>query len=296
MRDDMKTEEHMKTEKTFFLGLGGQKCGSSWYRAYLARQPGSDFGRLGEYQVWEADLGGVFARYRVPPPKTGERMRARLKRRLGAPIPAQYLRWRLQLDRTAYFDYFERLLDQKGVVRTGDVTPSYAALPAETLAEIRERFAARGITVKVIFAMRDPVARLASHLGMEIAKGRIPPGDFSDRLLAFHDSPEARARSRYDQTLAAIEAVFPEHHRHICLFEEMVTPSGVVALSHFAGVAPNPDAGAVPVNSRSGDQELPERVVRRVAEAYAPVYRAVAARLPNITQAWPSMKWIKETV
>ena len=52
-------------QPTFFLGLGGQKCGSSWVQAYLARAKGSDFGRLGEYQVWEHELGGVFARYAV---------------------------------------------------------------------------------------------------------------------------------------------------------------------------------------------------------------------------------------
>ena len=68
---------------TFILGLGGQKCGSSWIQAYLNRQDGSDFGRLGEYQIWESDLGSVFQRYRVPEPSTLEKLRVQAKLKLG---------------------------------------------------------------------------------------------------------------------------------------------------------------------------------------------------------------------
>ena len=279
------------TERTFFLGLGGQKCGSSWYQAYLARQPGSDFGRLGEYQVWEADLGGVFARYRVPPPSRAERVRARAKTLLGAAEPASHLRWRLQSDREAYFDYFERLLDQPGVVRTGDVTPSYAALPAETLARIRDGFDKRGIAVKAIFAMRDPVARLMSHLEMEIAKGRIPDTSRPEALLAFHDTEEARARSRYDKTLDALEAVFAPSERHVCLFEEMLTPAGVTALAQFAGVPVDTARASDKVNARGGGRDLPEDVIRTVARSYAPVFAAVLNRLPQATEFWPSLPY-----
>lgn len=121
---------------TFFLGLGGQKCGSTWIQNYLARQPGSDFGRLGEYQVWEHHLGGVFARYAVPSPRASERMRAALKRQFGAAEPAAHLRWRLQSNPDAYGQYFAGLLKRPGIVRSGDITPSYAALPAPRLAKI----------------------------------------------------------------------------------------------------------------------------------------------------------------
>ena len=195
-------------EKTFFLGLGGQKCGSSWMQAYLARQPGSDFGRLGEYQIWEADLGSVFARYKVAQPSRWELTRAQAKRRLGLSEPAHVLRWRLQTDRDAYFSYFAKLLGQPGIRSTGDVTPSYAALPAPLLKGIQDGFQAKEIHTRAMFAMRDPIARLRSHLNMEIAKGRIAEGDEAALLGAFFNSPEAAARSRYDMTIAAMEQVF----------------------------------------------------------------------------------------
>ncbi|WP_121629725.1 sulfotransferase family protein [Tropicibacter alexandrii] len=279
---------------TFFLGLGGQKCGSSWYQAYLARAQGSDFGRLGEYQIWESDLGGPFARYRVPEPSALQKAKARLKAKAGLAIPRDYLRWDMQTHRPAYFDYFEGLLARKGVVRTGDVTPSYAALPPAMLTGIRDGFAERDIAVKVIFAMRDPVARLRSQLKMDLDKGYLnSSGDEAADLAAFHAGAEAAARTRYDMTLDAVEQVFEAENRHICLFEEMTTPDGIADLSRFADIPADPKAGGQQVNARgSGGNPLPEDLTRAIAQHYAPVYHAVAARLPQIAQVWPSARYV----
>ena len=279
--------------KTFFLGLGGQKCGSSWIQAYLARQPGSDLGRLGEYQAWEHRLGGVFARYARPAPSTAERLRARAKRLIGAPEPADHLRWRLQSDPEAYFAYFDQLCQRPGITRTGDITPSYAALPPDLLNTIRDGLLRRGFEVRVIFCMRDPVARLVSHLRMDSDKGyRATAGSASDDLRAFYASDEAQARSRYHQTLAAIAAVFPAHERRICLFEELFTPEGISALARFADVAAEPDAGSRKVNARDSASALPEALEAEIAQFYAPAYHAAQARLPQVAELWPSARFV----
>lgn len=279
-------------KKTFFLGLGGQKCGSTWIRAYLARQPGSDFGRLGEYQAWEHHLGGVFARYAVPGPSTAQRLRARLKMAIGAPEPAAHLRWRLQANPEAYFDYFDGLCSRSGIVRTGDVTPSYAALPAATLGTIREGLEARGFNVKLIFSMRDPVARLASHLKMDMDKGRVPPSDRVEALGAFYATSEAEGRSRYDLTLAAIAQAFAPEDCHICLFEDLFTPAGTEALARFAGVPFDPHAGQTKVNARGSSTALPEDLQAAIAQHYAPAYAAAAKILPQSTNLWPSARYL----
>jgi hypothetical protein len=276
---------------TFFLGLGGQKCGSSWMQAYLARQPGSDFGRLGEYQTWEHRMGGVFARYRVPQPSAVERLRARAKHALGLPEPAAHLRWRLQSDPEAYFDHFATLLAQPGVTRTGDVTPSYAALTPELLQKIKTGFEARGIVVKCLFSMRDPVDRLRSQLRMEMAKGRLPAAqDNAAPLRAFFATEEASARSRYDRTLASLAEVFAPEDRFLCLFEELFTPEGIAGFARFAGVPVEADAGAQAVNARARGSDLPEALVADIAHHYAPVYAAVGRVFPQIATLWPSAR------
>lgn len=284
------------THPTFFLGLGGQKCGSSWMQAYLARQPGSDFGRLGEYQVWEADLGGPFARYKVPMPSLAAKLRGEAKRRLGLPMPADYLRWRMQTDRTLYFDYFARLLARKGIGRTGDITPSYAALPSGMLAGIRDGFASRGIGVKVLFSMRDPVARLVSHLRMDQQKGRLAAtGDMAADLAAFYPGPEAAARMRYDMTLGAIAEVFAPEDTHICLFETLFTETGIRAFARFADVAVEPAAGGEKVNARAAaEAPVPDALAAGIARHYAPVYHAAAAIRPEVAQLWPSARFVAD--
>ena len=278
------------TQKTFYLGLGGQKCGSTWIQAYLNRQEGSDFGRLGEYQVWETQLGGVFARYKVPTPPLKERLRARLKTAVGADEPAQHLRWRLQSDPEAYFDYFAGLLARTGIVRTGDITPSYAALPPERLAHICEGFAERGIAVKAIFSMRDPVDRLRSHMRMEMAKDRLSAEETNAApLRAFYATEEAEARSRYDRTIAALEQVFAPEDRFLCLFEDLFTPDGIAALSDFAQVPSDPSQGGQAVNARAkGSGSLPEDLIAEIAAHYRPAYEAAAERLPQVRALWPS--------
>ncbi len=280
--------------KTFFLGLGGQKCGSSWMQVYLARQAGSDFGRLGEYQVWEADLGGPFARYRVAKPSSATLARAEVKRRLGLAIPRDVLRWRMQTNRDEYFAYFARLLAKRGITRTGDITPSYAALPVPMLEGIQDGFAARGIAVKALFSMRDPVARLRSHLRMDQQKGYIESsGDPAADLHGFYAGPEAAARMRYDMTLDALEQVFAPKNRYICLFEELFTPHGIATFADFCEVPAEPEAGATQVNARSGgNTDLPEDLTAEIAKHYAPVYHAVAARLPQIATLWPSARYV----
>lgn len=278
-------------DPVFFLGLGGQKCGSSWMQAYLARQPGSDFGRLGEYQIWEADLGGPFARYRVAEPSALELVRARAKERFGAAVPKDVLRWRMQRDRDAYFQYFQKLLGQSAITRTGDITPSYAALPAPMLAGIRDGFAKRGIRVRAMFSMRDPVARLRSQLKMEMAKGRVTERDEASALAAFYAGEEAAARMRYDLTLAAMDEVFAPEDRYVALFETLFSPDGVAAFARWADVPVEPEAGAAPVNARgSGKNALPEDLVAEIARHYRPVYEAAAARNPEVARLWPSAR------
>ena len=285
--------------KTFFLGLGGQKCGSSWIQAYLARQPGSDFGRLGEYQSWEHRIEGVFARYRIATPSRSERLRARLKTSLGASEPAGHLRWRLQTDPEAYFDYFNALCQTPGIQRTGDVTPSYAALPAEILSEIRDGLIKRGFEVRVIFAMRDPVARLVSHMRMDSDKGRLPklgsPDETLSTLESFFASPEATARSCYDRTLATIAEVFPDTQVHVCLFEELFSSAGIHALARFAGVDAQVQAGRQKVNARESHISVPEDLEGRIARHYAKAYHAAAVALPQVSTLWPSARHVLAT-
>jgi hypothetical protein len=281
-------------KKTFILGLGGQKCGSSWYQSLLARQPDSDFGKLTEYHVWDDKINVQFPnRKKIKIPfSTG--LSNAIKWHLGRPISNQYLRWRLQNNKEEYFNYFEKLLSKPSIFRTGDVTPIYAALSKEVLHEIKNGFDVRHIKTKVIFSMRDPVSRLRSHLYMNQQKGYLKASaDFNQDLKDFYSSPEAEARMRYDDTILAIHAVFKSEDSHLCLFEEMLTPKGVESLSEFAGIEYDATAYHHKLNARESLKiDLSEEIEKEISHHYRKVYDEVYKKFPQILTLWPSAKYL----
>ena len=147
--------------------------------------------------------------------------------------------------------------------------------------------------MKCLFSMRDPVARIRSHYRMDIDKGTAPePADFEAGLRGFYASAEAAARTRYDMTLEAMETVFAPEDRFICLFEELFTPEGIADLAAFAGVPAEAEAGGQKVNARGSAGGISDDLTAEIARHYAPVYAAVARRLPQIARVWPSARFL----
>lgn len=85
-----------------------------------------------------------------------------------------------------------------------------------------------------MFLMRDPVARVTSHLNMEL---RMNPSaivnglDFSEgadsNATAFARSWRAVYRTRYELTLNNLETVFPPEKVFIGFMERISSPSQV---------------------------------------------------------------------
>ncbi len=274
-------------EKSFILGLGASKSGTTWIQTYLHRSEGVDMGRLGEYQIWDAVHLPENHRYRIAKPGLWHRVEAALAAGFGRPIKGNVLRYRLQQDPARYFDYFEQRLAQPGIHLTGDITPGYAGLPVSVLSEIDARFAARGITVKPVFVMRDPIERAWSILKMRRRKGRLE----ADRSSAgFEDAFRSAVRNgigvSYETSLRNIDAAFGPERPYLGLFETMFTPEAVQRLSDFAGVAPDMAASAQRVNNSGDRSGVHPDLAREVFDAFAPDYAYCLSRFPEAREAW----------
>jgi len=143
----------------FLLGVGAQKAGTSWLHKQLHRRPDADFGCLKEYHVHDARTIPALARFR--------RVDIRLKDPHTWLQPRSWMRQWFIHNPNRYTDYFAWLLKRsrlksRQIRLTGDITPSYALLSAETLGEIKANFEQRSIPVKPVFLMRDPLERLIS--------------------------------------------------------------------------------------------------------------------------------------
>jgi hypothetical protein len=283
--------------KTFLLGVGCQKGGTSWLYDYLAGSPQFAQGYRKEYHVFDAlDL----------PSEENTRLRL-LKSAAKKATNPQPGDWRaatavhrlsMFLDQRFYFDYFTGLLHQSPDIRlAADVTPAYSMLGPERFAQIRDAFASRDVTTLPVFLMRDPVERIWSQMRMH---ARLYPGHEASRtesaeyVLAHYESAPYARRTAYHETIEALDSVFGPGEVYFGFYERLFTDAEVRRLCELAGidfVAPGFDKR---VHSSPKTADLPEDTVRKVAEHYRAVYLAVAERFPEVSlpELWPSSRFV----
>jgi hypothetical protein len=143
--------------------------------------------------------------------------------------------------------------------------------------------------------MRDPVERIWSMVRMN--QQRRPeqfPGpteDWVDRLFAREDH---ETRTRYDLTLAAIDAAFAPDEPWIGFYERLFDVDVLADLAAHLGIDHHvPDLAHV-VNASPKTAPLSDALVARVAGHYRGVYDAVAARFPGVDLGtlWPSSRYL----
>lgn len=281
---------------TFLLGVGAQKAGTTWLHDHLAASPQCVAGYRKEYHVLDAlDLPSErWMHDRIA-------MRARREGRRaveGEPVDASGLhRAAMLYDPELWVDYFLGLLSRDPAYRlTLDMTPAYGLLSTSRLSWVRAQFAARGVRTVSVFLMRDPVDRIWSQLRME--QSRRPerfPLDSATQVRELHEQPSYALRSRYEHTLAALDAAFMPEEVHVGFYESLFTLEQVDAVSALTGIDSHPPELDVRINaSPQATEQLPEATVREVARALAPTYAAVAARFPHLdlTSLWPSAAYV----
>ena len=212
----MSQQNVLASDATFLLGVGAQKAGTSWLHDQLHRRKDADFGFLKEYHVFDALELERFANFR---PKR--------------PTPLKWRTWRRArfiARPERYFDYFASRLKPPRIRLTGDITPSYAGLSAESYQRIQKAFAQRGVQTRAVFIMRDPVERFLSQQRMQLRKrGLLTPEHEIEHLnkaslkLLKRESP----RNDYPATLDALRGGLAESEIFIGLYETLFTAATI---------------------------------------------------------------------
>ncbi|EED34962.1 conserved hypothetical protein [Luminiphilus syltensis NOR5-1B] len=211
----------------FILGVGAQKAGTSWLHQCLQAQPEVDLGFTKEYHVWDGLFCDDFKKFRLDDTEVSDNTK-------------KTIRYAMQRYEGFYERYFASLI-KNNVRITGDITPGYAALSADHLQHVRSRLEQAGFQVKVIFILRDPVARCWSAARMEMGRlidsGQQITTDDANRFFAeYYTEPMVQARTRYELTLANLSTTFDEHACFCSLYEHLFNPSVLDSLSSFLGV------------------------------------------------------------
>lgn len=277
--------------------VGAAKAGTTWLHEYLSSHPDCGFRTLKELHYFDAietgRWGGQVKRF------DGEirRLKARQdslrgwRARRNAQRVADYAEW-LDIVKGRRRDDARYLafLRARGGRLVGDITPSYALLSAETLADM----AALTPDVRFVYLLRDPVARLWSHVRMNAERegGPLPVEERAqallERVLADPGSDEAQlvlARSDYAGALLRLSSVVAPSKLFVCFMEDLIAPEGVNALCDFLGIQRHPGE-----YERRVHENKPVAMDPRCRGAAAALlqdqYEFVARIFPALPAAW----------
>ena len=269
--------------KVFLLGVGAQKAGTSWLHDQLQRRKDTNFGFCKEYHILDALTLPQFAHFQP---------------RLIAPWKWRtWRRKRFLQDSNRYFDYFNHLLCKPGIKLTGDITPSYSCLSAETLAWARDQLSKRGVNTRVVFLLRDPVERILSQQRMKLRKrGELRPELERDHLLYASQKLKQHSsqRSDYLHTLKALQTAFSPDELFIDLYERLFTEPIFRRLCQHLMIDYLEPNWSQRVNESRSTTDLPEEVFTNIGQNQAEIYQGVAERLPelNLATHWPlATRW-----
>lgn len=283
--------------KTFLLGAGCQKGGTTWLFRYLKESPQYVRGYMKEYHVFDAlDLETEqLTRNRI----MSKAEKALEAARRGEPTQAWVLhRMAMFGNPELYYDYLAGLLMTHPEGRlTADMTPDYGMLPVERFRDIRQGFAQRGVRTVSILLMRDPVERIWSHIRMQAQ--RFPnmfDKPLPEVLRERHPRSNYAMRTRYDHTIAALDEAFEPNELYFGFYEDLFTEDRVREICSFVGIDfVRPEFDRRRNASERPADPIPEDTVRAVATHFAEVYDAVAARFPDtdLASLWPSARYVR---
>ncbi len=288
-------------DRTFLLGVGAMKAGTTWLHDYLAASPQCQPGHRKEYHVFDSlDFPTEQGKEPWLLHRVVDKARASLDDVAdGRPTDPTFLHQAAMIaDERLYFDYFTGLFSRDPATRlTLDITPGYALLSTDRLASIRAEFERRAVRPVAVFLLRDPVERIWSQVRMQ--KRRRPennPGPAEELVAQRYAEPSYAERTRYEATVRHLDATFGDQAGY-GFYEELFDPATTErALRAMCGLTRidfrEPDLDArFNVSPRSAT--LPEETVRAVAEHYRPTYEFVAERFADrdLARIWPSARF-----
>lgn len=289
-------------KKTFLLGVGAQKAGTTWLFQYLRSHPDCAMGEIKEHAVLNTLLGSETRSARFS--AKAERAIAALADAESAESfsPQDAARLSALLDNisgetnmSAYLSAFDRLLTMRPHAHlTGDITPEYCALDADQLRAARDAIEGRGYDLKVVFLMRDPLDRIYSAIRMadrnrsEAERNRRPPA--AERFAIQGVAEWVEIRTRYEVILSNIDAAFDKDQVFLGFYETFFNNETLAQLTSFLGIRSHPADFSHKANSSpKGGQIDPEKIAI-VREFYDATYSDCARRFgaPFISEIWPN--------
>ena len=254
------------TPGVFLLGVGAQKAGTSWLHQQLHQRSDADFGFLKEYHIHDALTIPKLERFR--------HLNVQLTKPRSWLQPRSWRRQRFFSDPRRYYNYFAWLLRRprrpnRTVCLTGDITPSYAVLSADTFRGIHDQFQQRGISVRPVFLLRDPIERIISSQRMKLRKQGRRDAATEVASLRKRVHKGQGLRSNYNQTLEALDQAFGLEHCFIGLFETLFQQDSYTALCDYLEITYQQPDWQQKVNASATANLIPDDLLAELGQQQA---------------------------
>ncbi len=274
----------------YFVGIGGQKCGTTWLADYLFSHPQVWPNPIKEMHVFDAlfapGQSRPMARQRIS--MAVDRLEAKDPRSDGEAdelsasrdLLTMYIRTPERVIKR-YRRYFQRRVGPSHRA-FGEITPAYATLESPAFEAIQAAFP----SARFIFVMRDPVDRFWSAARKALrAAPDVDVVTHLDRLLQ-HD--RLMARSDYQGTLGTLDANVPPERALVLFYEDLFGGTGADELrriTEFLGL--DSLEGDLEITANEGiETEMPAERVEVVAHTFADTYRYVSDRFSPLPARW----------
>ncbi|WP_343116915.1 sulfotransferase family protein [Ostreiculturibacter nitratireducens] len=279
---------------TLLFCVGATKAGTSWLYDYLSGHPDCHLRGTKELHYFDChDLDATWARSDV------KARIARIEEALASAGPARALDLAAELadlkallkllrkpvDEAAYVAYLTEGRGEEKLV--ADITPAYSLLSAERL----RGMAALLPDVRFLYILRDPVARLWSHVRMmarrrdgegKVARGRA--ARILDGVIAGRET-EIAVRSDYRGALERLNAAVDPSRVLVAFYEELLTVPGIRAVCAFLGIAERPADLGRRVHEGVALAMEPAQV-RAARDWLRPQYEYVERTMGRLPQSW----------
>jgi hypothetical protein len=283
-------------EPTILFCVGATKSGTSWLFDYLSDHPECHVRSIKKLHYFDTLEAKAFRQQLVVQRNSMARLRDRLWASKGdsqgraSNKMQDVLDWHKVLKKRAentvnYLEYLTWGVEAQSLV--ADVTPAYALLPIKRL----KQMARLSSETRFIYVMRDPVARLWSHVRM-FARRVCDNVDglaaachvMMERVLQGQKS-SLTERGDYVGAIRRFNAAVDPSKLLIMFMEELMTPAGVARVCAFLNLEYKAANFTQPVHVGVSVAMSPEHRVRARAHL-RPQYEFVARQFSDLPDAW----------
>jgi len=194
-----------------FLGIGAQKCATSWLWVQLLEHPDVWMPPVKELHYFDHLYCEENRKWTTGHIENSVRQALKWhisKDKLG---DLSFYRYMIDLATEELFTegWYERAFDRPGAKDKllGDITPEYCTIPKEGVEHAKELL---GADLKIIMLIRDPIDRAISQIRMNASRQGKELNKKTESWVPFIDDPAILNRGDYRHSIETWGSVYPE--------------------------------------------------------------------------------------